>query len=115
MLRIHNAMKWFWPAFSAALLCGVVRAGEDGAPPLAIWQLPAAAPAAGTDAASRKGWQRVDPDAPVLGSLAGGVALENHALLAVVRPGSPEIVLVAKGRRGAADGQHRLTPRIVSC
>ena len=44
-----KAMKWFWPAISAALLCGVVRASEDGALPLAVWQLPGGAPAAGAD------------------------------------------------------------------
>jgi hypothetical protein len=28
MLRMCKAMKWFWPAISAALLCGVVRASD---------------------------------------------------------------------------------------
>ena len=105
---MRNAKKWFWPAIPAALLCCVVRAEEHGTPPVTVWQLPAVEPAAGVDVASRQGWQRVDPDGPVQGLLAGGVVLENHALLAVVRPGSPEIVLVSKGQRGGANVQHRL-------
>ena len=109
MLTMRSAMKWFWVALPAALLCDLVQAAEHGVPPLAIWQLPAAAPVAGVDVAVRKGWQLVEPDVPPKGSLAGGVALKNHSLLAVVRTGSQEIVLVSKGKPGGADVQHRLT------
>ena len=111
-------MKLHSVALAVVLLAGAdLRLGvasrlfgqEQGSPAaMSLWQLPETPPAQGADPAARDGWKPLAAATAAQGLLKGGLAVENPTLVAVVRSGSQEIVLLSKGAGDAGRVRHRL-------
>jgi hypothetical protein len=102
-------IKPLWPAVWIMLLGSLVRADSLAASTtLAAWELPRGAGIQAADLASRQGWKPLTPGS-AKGPFAGGVAIENQALVVVLPAGGREILLLAKGDGKSAQARQTLT------
>jgi hypothetical protein len=91
------------------LLGSLARADSLSAgPAVGAWELPRGAGLQASDLASRHGWKPLAAG-PARGPWAGGLAIENQALLVVLPAGGREIVLLSKGDGKAAGVRQALT------
>ncbi|MGA2616195.1 MAG: hypothetical protein ABSF26_01220 [Thermoguttaceae bacterium] len=98
-----------WPAVWIMLLGSMARADSPSAgPAVGAWELPRGGGLQASDLALRQGWRPLPPGA-AKGPLAGGLALENQALVVLLPAGGTQIVLLAKGAGKAAGVRQALT------
>ena len=76
-------------------------------PTIGAWELPRGAGLQASDLASRHGWKPLAPGS-AKGPFAGGLAIENQALVVVLPAGGREIILLSKGDGPAAAARHAL-------
>ena len=76
-------------------------------PTIGAWELPRGAGLQASDLASRHGWKPLAPGS-AKGPFAGGLAIENQALVVVLPAGGREIILLSKGDGPAAGARHAL-------
>ena len=94
-----------WAALVLAALAGLSGPGWADEPqgdlpaagPFAVWQLPAGAKLAPADLEARKGWKLFDAEGGKGAAFAGGVAVENPSLVAVISAGAEGVVVLTKG------------------
>ena len=97
-MNFRRTIRRLMPAVAIVLLTNVARA--DG-PAVTAWELPRGAGVQAADIAARQGWKPLAAGA-AQGPFAGGLAVENQALLVLLPAGGSQIVLVSKGAGKAA-------------
>ncbi len=101
-MNFITGIRPLWLAVWIILPGSLARADSPAAgPAISVWELPRGAGLQPADLASRQGWKPLPPGA-AKGPFAGGLAIENQALVVVIPAGGREIVLLAKGDGKAA-------------
>src|SRR5208283_4884779 len=75
---------------------------------IGAWELPRGAGLQASDLAARRGWKPLSPGS-AMGPFAGGLAIENQALVVVIPAGGTEISLLSRGDGKAAGVRQALT------